>query len=89
MLLGFALGGAEEQGLNGSAAYVQKHLAGDANKAARDKLATYFNIDPGSEYVFEYRLRFDALGGVPDRYHDLFRATIFPVWPTCVAIAHV
>ncbi|HEX8123451.1 MAG TPA: nucleoside-diphosphate sugar epimerase/dehydratase [Solirubrobacteraceae bacterium] len=30
-------------------------------------------------YFLAYRLRFDALGGVPDRYHDLFAATIFPV----------
>ena len=30
-------------------------------------------------YFFAYRLRFDALGGVPDRYRDLFEATIFPV----------
>ena len=30
-------------------------------------------------YFLAYRLRFDALGGVPDRYRDLFEATIFPV----------
>jgi hypothetical protein len=47
-----ALWGAEEEGLLGSAAYVQKHLAGDANKAARDKLATYFNIDPGNGPIY-------------------------------------
>jgi hypothetical protein len=47
-----ALWGAEEEGLLGSAAYVQKHLAGDANKAERDKLATYFNIDPGNGPIY-------------------------------------
>jgi FlaA1/EpsC-like NDP-sugar epimerase len=30
-------------------------------------------------YFFAYRLRFDAPGGVPDRYSELFEATIFPV----------
>ncbi|MDQ3741510.1 MAG: polysaccharide biosynthesis protein, partial [Actinomycetota bacterium] len=30
-------------------------------------------------YFLAYRLRFDALGGVPDRYRDLFEATILPV----------
>jgi FlaA1/EpsC-like NDP-sugar epimerase len=30
-------------------------------------------------YFLAYRLRFDAPGGVPDRYRDLFEATIFPV----------
>jgi hypothetical protein len=47
-----ALWGAEEEGLLGSRAYVQKHLEGDANKAARDNLATYFNIDPGSGKIY-------------------------------------
>ncbi len=30
-------------------------------------------------YFLAYRLRFDAPGGVPERYRDLFEATIFPV----------
>ncbi len=30
-------------------------------------------------YFLAYRLRFDAPGGVPDRYRELFEATIFPV----------
>jgi len=47
-----ALWGAEEEGLLGSAAYVQKHLAGEANTAARDNLATYFNIDPGKGPIY-------------------------------------
>jgi hypothetical protein len=42
-----ALWGGEEQGLLGSRAYVQKHLAGDANAAARDKFSVYFNLDNG------------------------------------------
>jgi carboxypeptidase Q len=42
-----ALWAGEEQGLLGSRAYVQKHLAGDANQAARDKFSVYFNLDNG------------------------------------------
>lgn len=42
-----ALWAGEEQGLLGSRAYVAKHLAGDKNKAARDKFSVYFNLDNG------------------------------------------
>jgi hypothetical protein len=37
----------EEQGLLGSRAYVERHLAGDANAAARDRFSVYFNFDNG------------------------------------------
>ena len=42
-----ALWAGEEQGLLGSKAWVQQHLAGDKNKAARDKMSVYFNLDNG------------------------------------------
>jgi hypothetical protein len=42
-----ALWAGEEQGLLGSRAYVQQHLAGDAKAAARDKFSVYFNLDNG------------------------------------------
>jgi carboxypeptidase Q len=42
-----ALWAGEEQGLLGSKAYVAEHLAGDRNKAARDKFSVYFNLDNG------------------------------------------
>lgn len=42
-----ALWAGEEQGLLGSRAWVQQHLAGDKNKAARDKFSVYFNLDNG------------------------------------------
>jgi hypothetical protein len=42
-----ALWGGEEEGLLGSKAYVEKHLKGDANAAARDAIAVYLNDDPG------------------------------------------
>jgi carboxypeptidase Q len=42
-----ALWGGEEEGLLGSRAYVDKHLKGDANAAAREAIAVYLNDDPG------------------------------------------
>jgi carboxypeptidase Q len=43
-----ALWAGEEQGLLGSRAYVEKHLAGDANQTARDRFSVYFNLDNGT-----------------------------------------
>jgi carboxypeptidase Q len=42
-----ALWAGEEQGLLGSEAYVAQHLAGDKNRAAREKFSVYFNLDNG------------------------------------------
>jgi hypothetical protein len=47
-----ALWGGEEQGLLGSRAWVKEHLAGDANKAAREKFDVYFNTDNGTGPVY-------------------------------------
>jgi len=49
-----ALWGGEEEGLYGSKAWVAKHLAGDANKAARDKFDLYLNIDPGYGPIYGF-----------------------------------
>jgi hypothetical protein len=43
-----ALWGGEEQGLHGSRRYVERHLAGEENAAARDDFSVYFNLDPGA-----------------------------------------
>ena len=51
-----ALWGGEEQGLLGSKAYVEQHLAGDANKAARDRLFVYLNLDPGTGPIYGWYL---------------------------------
>jgi carboxypeptidase Q len=51
-----ALWGGEEQGLHGSRKYIEKYLTGDANKAARDKFAVYFNLDPGSGPIYGWYL---------------------------------
>jgi carboxypeptidase Q len=52
-----ALWGGEEQGLLGSKAWVQQHLAGEANKAARDKFDVYFNIDNGTGAIYGWYLQ--------------------------------
>jgi carboxypeptidase Q len=52
-----ALWGGEEEGLLGSRAYVQQHLAGEANGAARERLSAYFNIDPGSGPIYGWYLQ--------------------------------
>lgn len=51
-----AIWGGEEEGLLGSQKYVTKYLAGDANKAARDKFYVYFNQDPGSGPIYGWYL---------------------------------
>lgn len=55
-----ALWGGEEQGLYGSAKYVEKYLKGDANQAARDKFDVYFNLDPGSGPIYGWYLENNA-----------------------------
>lgn len=47
-----ALWGGEEQGLLGSAAHVRRHYQGDDKAAARETLAIYLNIDPGSGPIY-------------------------------------
>jgi hypothetical protein len=52
-----ALWSGEEQGLLGSKAWVTEHLAGDANKAARDKFDVYYNIDNGTGKIYGWYLQ--------------------------------
>jgi carboxypeptidase Q len=47
-----ALWGGEEQGLLGSRAWVLEHLAGEKNRAAREKMDVYFNIDNGTGPIY-------------------------------------
>ena len=49
-----ALWGGEEQGLYGSRAWVAQHLAGDANRAAREKMSVYLNIVPGYGPIYGF-----------------------------------
>ena len=49
-----AIWSGEEEGLYGSKAYVKDHLEGDANKAAREKMSVYLNIDPGTGPIYGF-----------------------------------
>lgn len=49
-----ALWGGEEEGLFGSRAWVARHLSGEANTAAREKMSVYLNIDPGYGPVYGF-----------------------------------
>ena len=51
-----ALWGGEEEGLLGSKAYVQQHLAGDTNRTARDNVFVYLNQDPGYGPIYGWYL---------------------------------
>ena len=55
-----AIWGGEEQGLLGSKAYAQRHYAGDANAAARDKLSVYLNNDPGTGRIYGWYMEGNA-----------------------------
>jgi len=52
-----ALWGGEEEGLLGSKAYATQHLAGDANKDARDRMFVYFNIDPATGPIYGWYMQ--------------------------------
>jgi hypothetical protein len=47
-----ALWGGEEQGLLGSRAWVSEHLMGEKNRAVREKMDVYFNIDNGTGPIY-------------------------------------
>jgi carboxypeptidase Q len=51
-----ALWGGEEEGLLGSRAWVEEHLAGDENAEAREDFYVYFNNDPGYGKIFGWYL---------------------------------
>ncbi len=55
-----ALWGGEEQGLLGSRAHVRAHYAGEANTAAREKLAMYLNLDPGMGPIYGWYMENSA-----------------------------
>lgn len=49
-----ALWGGEEEGLLGSRAWVERHLAGDANATARERFQIYLNDDPGGGPIYGF-----------------------------------
>lgn len=66
------LWGGEEEGLLGSKAYVDKHLRGEANAAARDALAVYLNDDPGTGPTYGFYTEENA--GAKAIFDDWLRA---------------
>jgi hypothetical protein len=65
----------EEQGLLGSKAYVDAHLQGDANKAARDKFDVYYNIDNGYGPIYGFYLEnSDAVAPIFNAWLDPLKA---------------
>lgn len=50
--LRLAIWSGEEEGLYGSKHYADDHYAGAAHAADRDKVAAYFNIDPGTGPIY-------------------------------------
>lgn len=70
----FALWGGEEEGLYGSKAWVAQHLAGDANKTAREKMSVYLNIDPGYGPVYGFYMEGnDAAKAIFDAWMEPFK----------------
>ncbi|HXG54090.1 MAG TPA: M20/M25/M40 family metallo-hydrolase [Vicinamibacterales bacterium] len=55
-----ALWGGEEEGLLGSRAYVTAHYSGDVNKAARDSVVAYLNLDPGMGPIYGWYMEASA-----------------------------
>lgn len=55
-----AIWSGEEEGLLGSQKWVQKNLAGDANKSNRDEFFAYFNQDPGTGPIYGWYLENNA-----------------------------
>lgn len=69
-----ALWGGEEQGLHGSRRFVEKYLTGEANKAAREKFAVYFNLDPGTGPIYGWYLENnEAVRPIFDAWLEPFR----------------
>jgi hypothetical protein len=69
-----ALWGGEEEGLLGSRECVRRHLAGDANVAARDRFSVYFNIDPGTGPIYGWFLQGqDNVATIMDAWLEPFK----------------
>ena len=69
-----AIWNGEEEGLLGSQAYVTKYLAGDANKANREKFDVYFNQDPGTGPIYGWYLENNtAVKTIFDAWLDPFK----------------
>ena len=55
-----AIWGGEEQGLLGARAWVNRYLAGDSNRAARENFSVYLNDDPGHGATYGFYMQDNA-----------------------------
>lgn len=70
--LRLAIWSGEEQGLYGSKHYADDHYGGAAHAADRDKVAAYFNIDPGTGPIYGWYCEGNAAA------KDIFDAWLAP-----------
>jgi len=69
-----AIWSGEEEGLLGSAKYVERYLKGDDKKAAREKMSVYLNIDPGTGPIYGFYMENnDAAKAIFDAWLEPFR----------------
>jgi hypothetical protein len=79
-----AIWSGEEEGLLGSAKYVERYLKGDDKKAEREKMSVYLNIDPGTGPIYGFYMENnDAAKAIFDAwlepFHDLgMRRNVLP-----------
>jgi hypothetical protein len=69
-----AIWSGEEEGLLGSAKYVERYLKGDDKKAEREKMSVYLNIDPGTGPIYGFYMENnDAAKAIFDAWLEPFR----------------
>jgi carboxypeptidase Q len=69
-----AIWSGEEEGLLGSAKYVERYLKGDDKKAEREKMSVYLNIDPGTGPIYGFYMENnEAAKAIFDAWLEPFR----------------
>jgi hypothetical protein len=69
-----AIWSGEEEGLLGSAKYVERYLKGDDKKAEREKMSVYLNIDPGTGPIYGFYMENNtAAKAIFDAWLEPFR----------------
>lgn len=69
-----AIWSGEEEGLLGSAKYVERYLKGDDKKAEREKMSLYLNIDPGTGPIYGFYMENnEAAKAIFDAWLEPFR----------------
>lgn len=69
-----AIWSGEEEGLLGSAKYVERYLKGDDKKSEREKMSVYLNIDPGTGPIYGFYMENnEAAKAIFDAWLEPFR----------------